>query len=329
MNELEDQLRDALLSAREHSTGGLSGPALRRTARRRTYRARTGGVAVVGAVGAAAALVGPGLLTTNGSGAGSVGAASGKSSSAAPATGSNTSVPVQAALWNPAGSLIHNADLLAAAPTTSSTDAQWKRWGRVVLDPSTVSVEFAETLPITGSTAGQPVVVESGRTAADQPLQLAVLTTTASDTHFTGLHVLGVTPSQALGQQAVAVATSNGGLFVAADGGVTSATYTYTDANGSHVVTMKVQDGVATSWLSNLKPAGDANKPLESAAAKPSTSGDAKGTYADKRASVEAGTSETKTPSTSAGATDSERLVNVKAMRGDTVLWDGLPIKGL
>ncbi len=51
-------------------------------------------------------------------------------------------------------------------------------------------------------------------------------------------------PAQTSGAQAIAA--SNGlTMYVAADGGVDSATYTYRDATGVHSAAMKVADGVA------------------------------------------------------------------------------------
>ena len=130
MNDLENQLQDTLHSTREAQTRGLSGPAVRRAARTRTIRFRTGGIAAVGAAGAVAVLVAPGLFGAPTSTSVSPGAqpsadAAKKSIAAAPPTTSGTgkapAVPVQAYVWAPAGSLIDDPTVLSHAPTAAGS----------------------------------------------------------------------------------------------------------------------------------------------------------------------------------------------------------------
>ncbi|MDX6257527.1 MAG: hypothetical protein QOJ11_3861 [Frankiales bacterium] len=283
MNDLENQLHDALHASREHTTSGLSGPALRRTARRRTFRARTGGVAVVGAAAVAGVVVAPGLLDTStpGSPGASVGgqtSAASKSAGADPvgksqpmasftakatptAVPSSTgkSVPVQAYVWSPAGSLIDDATVLAVAPKVAATDSDWKAWGGQLLEQDTVSVVFADRAPLDPTAQyPHPLVIVTGRTSADSPtLRIAALTTIEAGADRTNLNLLTVqamTMVPADGPQAIAV--SNGmTLYVVAEVGVDSATYTYTDATGQHTAAMKVADGlaVATVPMADLK----------------------------------------------------------------------------
>ncbi|MDX6208921.1 MAG: hypothetical protein QOE24_1312 [Frankiales bacterium] len=275
MNDLENQLHDALHAGREHTTGGLSGPALRRTARLRTYRARTGGVAVVGAAAVAGVMVAPGLLDTwtsrSASEAGQTSAASkaagtdpsGKAAPLSSFTAKPTptaapgptgkSVPVQANVWSPAGSLIEDATVLAVAPKVAATDSDWTAWGGQLLEQDTVSVVFADRAPLDPTAQyPHPLVIVTGRTSADSPtLRIAALTTIEAGADRTNLNLLTVqamTTAPADGPRAIAV--SNGmTLYVVAEAGVDSATYTYTDATGQHTAAMKVANGVAVATV--------------------------------------------------------------------------------
>jgi hypothetical protein len=274
MNELENRLHDALHAARVHTTGILSGPALRRTAHRRTFRARAGGVAVVGAAAVAGVVVAPGLIDTSTSRSASVGgqtSAATKTAGADPAgkaqpipsfTGKPTptaapiatgkAVPVQANVWSPAGALIDDPTVLAVAPKMAATDSDWKSWGGQLLEQDTVSVVFADREPINLSSPqdARPLVIVTGRTSADSPtLRLAAMTTIAGDADASNLNLLTVeamTTVPADGPQAIAVSTGMS-LYVAAEAGVDSATYTYTDATGEHSAVMKVVNGIATA----------------------------------------------------------------------------------
>ncbi len=187
MNELESSLHDALHAARDNATGGLSGPALRRTARRRTYRTRTGGIAVVGAAAVTGVLVAPGLLNTPsssstvGAGASVTGPAkeagtdpvgkalpmasfTGKPTPAAAPTG--PAVPVQANVWTPAGSLVDDAMVQSTAPKVAATDTDWQSWGGQLLEQDTVSVVFAAQAAIrsSGPDDARPLIIVTGRT---------------------------------------------------------------------------------------------------------------------------------------------------------------------
>src|SRR3954453_5782932 len=156
MNDLESRLSDALHLAGPHSSGGLSGPALRRSARARTLRARTGGIAVLGATGAAIALVGPGLLPSRSTGpvVGGSGSATKPTPTTTPSARRTTTsgtpakaVPVQAFVWRPAGALIDDPTILATAPRVSAHDTDWTGWAggsRLELEGDTVSVVYAD-----------------------------------------------------------------------------------------------------------------------------------------------------------------------------------------
>jgi hypothetical protein len=276
MNELESQLHDALHAVREHPTGGLAGPALRRTARRRTFRARTGGIAVMGAAAVAGVVVAPGLLdaSTSRSPGASVGgqtSAASKTAGADPMgkaqptasftakpsptgvpSSTGKAVPVQANVWSPAGALIDDPTVLAVAPKMAATDSDWKSWGGQLLEQDTVSVVFADRASINLSSPqdARPLVIVTGRTSADSPtLRVAALTTIAGGADGNDLNALTVEAMTAVptdGPQAIAVSTGMS-VYVAAEAGVDSATYTYTDATGVHTAAMKVANGVATA----------------------------------------------------------------------------------
>ena len=251
MNDLENQLQDTLHSTREAQTRGLSGPAVRRAARTRTIRFRTGGIAAVGAAGAVAVLVAPGLFGAPTSTSVSPGAqpsadAAKKSIAAAPPTTSGTgkapAVPVQAYVWAPAGSLIDDPTVLSHAPTAAGTQ---------LLDPHTVSVVYADraTLDDSGPRYPRPLVIVTGHVSAnDSTLQIAALSTIAGGVDSTALGALGLIAMHPLtpgAPQAIAVADGMS-AFVAADGGITAATYTYTDSTGSHTAHMGLEHGLAT-----------------------------------------------------------------------------------
>jgi hypothetical protein len=75
------------------------------------------------------------------------------------------------------------------------------------------------------------------------------LTTIAGGADGNGLNALTVEAMTAVptdGPQAIAVSTGMS-VYVAAEAGVDSATYTYTDATGVHTAAMKVANGVATA----------------------------------------------------------------------------------
>ncbi|BEP15033.1 hypothetical protein acdb102_33440 [Acidothermaceae bacterium B102] len=273
MNDLETQLHDSLHALGDHGRS-LSGPALRRTARRRTVRARTGGFAVVGAAAVAGVVIAPGLLDTP---ATRVAGATGQSSApasktlpaatpatpanvkptgsaAAPAPSSTATALVQAYQWDPAGSLIDDATVLATAPKVAASDSDWTSWTKdydegPLLVQDSVEVVFAGVANIynSGTDGPRPLVVVTGRSAAQGPLQIAVLTSVAGGVDAMKLNALTVEamhPAPTSGPQAIAV--YNGlTMYVAAEHGVDSATYTYTDDTGTHTAPMTVTNGVA------------------------------------------------------------------------------------
>lgn len=262
MNHLENQLRETLHSTRDAQTRGLSGPAVRRAARTRTIRFRTGGIAALGTAGAVAVLVAPGLFSAPPSSSVSPGAqpsagAARKSIAAAPTSISGaekaTAVPVQAYVWAPAGSLIQDPTILSKAPEVSGSDTDWVTWsgGGPLLDPKTVSVVYADkvTLDDSGPRWPRPLVIVTGHVSAtDSTLQIAALSTIAGGVDSTDLVALALTAMHPLSPgapQAIAVADGMS-AFAAADGGITAATYTYTDTTGSHSADMGLEHGVAT-----------------------------------------------------------------------------------
>ena len=274
MNDLEHRLQETLHATRDAQTQGLSGPAVRRAARTRTLRFRTGGVAVLSAAGAVAVLAAPGLVNAPGSSSVSPGAkptaaptasnrpvptadAAKKRPAAAPTTAATGApvrgVPVQANVWSPAGALIDNQTILSQAPRVSGNDTDWVTWsgGRPLLDPKTVSVVYADkaTLDDSGPRYPRPLVIVTGHVSAnDSTLQIAALTTIAGGVDSTTLGALGLMAIHPLTPgtpQAIAVADGMS-AFVAADGGITAATYAYTDATGSHTAEMTLERGVAT-----------------------------------------------------------------------------------
>jgi hypothetical protein len=290
MNELETRLHDALHAAGEHSAGSLSGPALRRTARRRTFRARTGGAALVGAAAVVGVVVAPGLIDTSPSQSAGFAAQTSAASktagtdptgkavpvasftakpaptpteTAAPSTTGKV-VPVGASVWSPAGTLIDDPTVLAVTPRVAATDSDWQAWGGPLLAQDTVSVVFADREPIdsTWQQYPRPLVIVTGRTSTDSPtLRIAALTTAAGGVDSTNLNSLTVeamTTVPADGPQAIAVSTGMY-LYVAAEAGVDSATFTYRDATGEHSAAMKVANGVATALLpmADLKSSAD------------------------------------------------------------------------
>ena len=314
MNELETHLHDALHAAKEHSGRGLSGPALRRTARRRAFRARTGGVAVVGAAAVAGVVVAPGLLDTPAS------RVTGAVQSSAPspqtaATVSSTPIasptaapiasvaakrsvtvepvetPTAAQVWNPAGSLIDNATVLADAPKVASTDSDWAAWSKdydegPLLAPGSVHVVYAGAADIfSGGTPGpRPLVIVTGQTSENGPVQVAVLTSAVAAADPMRLDALGVEAIHPAAEQGPpAIAVYNGvRVYVAAETGVDSATFTYTDNTGTHTAPMTVTDGVAVAAEPSLDLKNSPN-----------------------------------------GA-----ITNVKALSHGTVVWDAAPVAG-
>jgi hypothetical protein len=286
MSDLENRLHSALHDLPDPTAvGAMSGPALRRKARARTLRARTGGAAVVGAAAVTGVVVAPSLISTpsprSTAGAGAGGAPSaaaipaptvqvtdksagtdpaGKAQPASSFTGKATSTATAAptqrrvltnGVWDPAGALVADPTVLAAAPKVAATDADWKNWGGQLLDRSTVKVVFADRALIRGFGPDdlRPLVVVTGRTSAQGPLQLAVLTSVAGGGDAQDLSAIGLeamTPVPADGPQAIAV--SNGlTMYVAAETGIDSATYTYRDDSGEHTAAMKVSGGVAVA----------------------------------------------------------------------------------
>lgn len=262
MNDLENQLQDTLHTTRDAQTRGLSGPAVRRAARTRAIRHRTGGIAALGAAGAVAVLVAPGLFSAHPSSSVSPGGqpsanAAKKSIAAAPpsitGTDKTTAVPVQAYVWAPAGSLISDPAILSHAPVVSGNDTDWKAFapGSQLLDPDTVSVVYADraTLDDSGPRYPRPLVIVTGHvSASDSTLLIAALTTIAGgvdSTDLGALALIGMHPLSPGAPQAIAVADGMS-AFAAADGGITAATYTYTDSTGSHTADMALEHGVAT-----------------------------------------------------------------------------------
>lgn len=313
MNELETRLHDALHAAQEHSSGNLSGPALRRTARRRTFRARTGGIAVAGAAAVAGVVVAPGLLDTSASRVtGAVQSLAPSPQTTATATtpiASPTAAPVATVaakpsatvkpvetptatqVWNPAGSLIENATVLADAPKAASTDSDWTAWSKdydegPLLVADSVHVVYAGVADIfTGGAPGpRPLVIVTGQASETGPLQVAVLTSpvgAADPMKLDGLSVEAMHPAAVQGPPAIAV--YNGvRVYVAAESGVDSATFTYTDNTGTHTAPMTVTDGVAVAAEPTLDLKSSAN-----------------------------------------GA-----ITNVKAFSHGTVVWDATPVAG-
>ena len=277
MTDLEAQLHDHL-----HALGdggyAMSGPALRRRARTRQLTMRGGSVVALGAAGTAAALVVPGLLTSPpGTNTGIAGAVTPKASAAAPtkvaapapsasavakpvpssaAAATPSSVPVQANAWSPAGSLIDEPTVRANAPKVAATDSDWTSWTKdydegPLLAQDTVSVVYAGEADIlsSGAPGPRPLVVVTGRTSQSGPLQIVVLTSVAGAKNPTSLDSLAVEamhPAAAQGPQAIAV--FNGvRVYVAAQDGVDSATFTWRDDAGTHSAPMTVTDGVATA----------------------------------------------------------------------------------
>jgi hypothetical protein len=271
MTDLETQLHEALLGL--DNSRPMSGPSLRRSARRRTVRTGAGGLAVVGAAAVAGVVVAPGLLDSPASRvAGAAGASSSAASrapvaapsaepsptasvTAAPAA-SSPAQPTPSTVWSPAGSLIDNATVLADAPEVVATDSGWTAWNFAeglnegpLLSAETVQVVYAGTADIfsSGSDTTRPLVVVTGRAAANGPLQVAVLTSAmgaADPMKLDALTVEAMHPAAADGPQAIAV--ENGlTTYVAAETGVDSATFTYTDSSGTHTAPMTVTNGVA------------------------------------------------------------------------------------
>lgn len=272
MNDLEAQLHETLHTMTVTAEGGrkLSGPALRRTARRRTVRARTGGFAVVGAAAVAGVVIAPGLLDTPATrvtgGAGRSSAPASKpaqanvtpiaSFTATPTVSPTATAEVQAYRWNPGGSLIDDPTVQATAPLVASTDSDWTDWTKdyhegPLLAQDTVSVVYAGAAHIysSGTDGPRPLVVVTGRAAAGGSLQIAVLTSVAGAVEAMKLDSLAVEamhPAAATGPQAIAV--HNGlTMYVVAESGVDSATYTWRDGTGTHTAAMTVTDGVATA----------------------------------------------------------------------------------
>ena len=276
MNDLENQLRHALRGATQGSaTTTMSGPALRRLAHRRTVRARTGGLAAVGF--AAAATVGvaatPGLLHHSTPQPTEAAAQTSPTPSASPSptpvtstqpAGTASAAPAppatQGTPWSPAGGLIDNATVQVVAPVVAATDRdwtawaadpQWAAWGGPLLDQDTVHVVFADGLTLDPTAQyPHPLVIVTGRTSPDSPiLRIAALTTIQAGADRSNLNLLTVqamTTAPAAGPLAIAV--SNGmTLYVVAQDGVDSATYSYTDNTGQHTAAMTITGGVAVA----------------------------------------------------------------------------------
>jgi hypothetical protein len=164
---------------------------------------------------------------------------------------SPTKAPAGDQTWDPAGSLIADRTVLATAPRVAATDTDFQAWGGTLLDESTVKVVFADRAAIRSSGPDdlRPLVVVTGRAVGAGPLRLDVLTSVAGSADAQNLSALTVAASTTVpadGPQAIAV--SNGlTMYVAAEAGVDSATYTYRDDTGEHTAAMKVAGGVATA----------------------------------------------------------------------------------
>jgi hypothetical protein len=258
MNDLENRLRDAFAEA--DVARNLSGPALRRSARSRSVQVRFGGLAVVGATAAAAVVVGPGLLTSHPSTtAGSFGSSSTDKPtppSATPAASTpGPAVPVQAYVWNPAGTFVADPGVLAAVPKAVG---EWNvPEGKPVLDPRTVSVLYADrvTLDDSGPQWPRPLVIVSGRTSTTDPtLRLVALSTISGgqdSVRWPNLIPFATSVPDPAKPQVMAVAWEGLAVFVAAENGISSASYDYTDAGGEHTASMTLEKGVATALVPN------------------------------------------------------------------------------
>ncbi len=276
MNDLENQLRRTFHNAVQGpATTTMSGPALRRMAHRRAVQARTGGLAAVGFAAAATVVVAgtPGLLHHTTTQPTEAAAQTSPRASASPSPTPVTSTQpastksvapappaTQGSPWSPAGGLIDNATVQAVAPVVAATDRdwtawaadpQWAAWGGPLLAQDTVHVVFADarTLDPTAQYP-HPLVIVTGRTSPDSPtLRIAALTTIQAGADRTNLNLLTVqamTTAPANGPLAIAV--SNGmTLYVVAQDGVDSATYSYTDNTGQHTAAMTITGGVAVA----------------------------------------------------------------------------------
>lgn len=282
---LHDALHDASVGPTTSNLSGpaLRRIAHRRAVRARTGGFAAVGFAAVATVSVAAA---PGLLhnsTTRATGtaaqtsppasassspqpAGS--AQPGSAQSPAPASTPTSTRPpssvatpaAQPTPWSPAGALIDNATVRAVAPVVAATDAdwtawaadpQWRQWGGPLLAQDTVHVVFADGLTLDPTAQyPHPLVIVTGRTSPDSPiLRIAALTTIQAGADRSNLNLLTVqamTTAPANGTLAIAV--SNGmTLYVVAEAGVDSATYSYTDNTGEHTAAMTITGGVAVA----------------------------------------------------------------------------------
>lgn len=166
------------------------------------------------------------------------------------------SVEVPAAAWRPAGELIANAEVVAAAIKSVGDDCVWANWldGKL-LDSNSSTVVYAGRAPIDSSGPKYPraLVVVKGRLTGSDVSALAVLSTVAGGRdglNPVALTVVAVKEERSTQDNVVAVA---GGMavFVIADGGVTRAEYTYRDGPGERTVSMDIEQGIATSVLAS------------------------------------------------------------------------------
>jgi hypothetical protein len=222
----------------------LSGPSLRRLARRRRTRARAGGVAVVAAASAAVVATVPHLGSSGESGPAAATPLCMRPTTASPSERA-AATPAAEDTWHRPGALINDPVIDNIATFVAAHDCDYSTDAAQLLRPGTTRIVYAGMADV--DPGPRALVIVAGD-LANGSTALSVLSTVAGgldNWRFGLLTVVGVVPSA---HQDALAAVWNHTVFVTADAGITRGLCTYAEDAAKTAVTapMIVANDVAT-----------------------------------------------------------------------------------